>query len=56
MCMTCGYVGCCDGSKNRHAMKHFEETNHPLFKPVSQGMFFKWMWCYLDEALLDLPR
>ena len=22
VCKTCGYVGCCDSSKNRHARKH----------------------------------
>lgn len=22
MCMTCGQVGCCDSSKNKHAHKH----------------------------------
>jgi hypothetical protein len=55
MCMTCGYVGCCDTSKNKHAMKHFRSTGHPLIRPVDQGIFFRWMWCYVDQALLDLP-
>ena len=27
MCLICGYVGCCDRAKNRHAMKHFEKRS-----------------------------
>lgn len=23
LCLTCGHVGCCDSSKNKHAEKHF---------------------------------
>ncbi|HET8797214.1 MAG TPA: cation:proton antiporter, partial [Thermoanaerobaculia bacterium] len=30
ICMTCGRVGCCDSSKNRHATRHFQRTGHPL--------------------------
>ena len=26
---TCGHVGCCDDSKNKHATKHFRKTLHP---------------------------
>jgi hypothetical protein len=26
--MTCGHVGCCDNSKNKHATKHFHATQH----------------------------
>ena len=26
LCMTCGHVGCCDTSPNRHATKHFHAT------------------------------
>ena len=27
---TCGHVGCCDDSPNRHATKHFQATRHPV--------------------------
>ena len=27
LCATCGHVGCCDDSKNKHAVKHF----HSMF-------------------------
>ena len=29
LCLTCGHVGCCDSSKNKHATKHFHKTQHP---------------------------
>ena len=54
MCLTCGYVGCCEDAKNQHALKHYEETDHPLMRAYRErGM--NWMWCYPDEALLDPP-
>ena len=52
MCLTCGYVGCCDKAKNSHAKKHFELTRHPLVRPYKErGM--DWTWCRVDQALLD---
>lgn len=30
LCMSCGYVGGCDSSKNKHATKHFNATQHPI--------------------------
>ena len=50
MCMTCGHIGCCNSSKNRHATKHFNDTNHPIMKSVTPGEEF--MWCYVDERYL----
>jgi uncharacterized UBP type Zn finger protein len=29
-CLTCGHIGCCDSSKNKHATRHFHATEHPL--------------------------
>ena len=58
MCLTCGYVGCCDKAKNRHAPKHFDETGHPLWIPYKErGM--NWVWCRVDDTLLEpdaVPR
>ena len=52
MCMTCGYVGCCDKAKNRHSAKHFESTGHPIIRPYHErGM--DWLWCRVDKTLLD---
>src|SRR3712207_4281180 len=50
MCMTCGQVGCCDSSKNRHAHKHADEAGHPIARSAEPGE--DWMWCYVDEKLV----
>ncbi|HEV2247385.1 MAG TPA: UBP-type zinc finger domain-containing protein [Terriglobia bacterium] len=47
LCLTCGYVGCCDSSKNKHATKHFRSSGHPLIRTIEPGE--DWMWCYVDE-------
>lgn len=51
LCTTCGHVGCCDNSKNKHATAHFHETKHPVI--VSFEPEEKWIWCYVDEILVD---
>lgn len=48
LCLTCGHVGCCDNSKNKHATKHFKETGHPIIKSFEPGE--DWMWCYVDKV------
>ena len=52
LCRTCGHVGCCDQSKNRHATKHFQATRHPIIEGYDppEG----WGWCYVDEVFLEL--
>ena len=52
MCLVCGYVGCCDGAKNKHMKKHVEETGHQIVAPNASR---EWIWCYADEARLDPP-
>jgi len=47
LCMTCGHVGCCDSSKNKHATKHFHRAKHPIIKSFQPGE--SWGWCYLDK-------
>lgn len=47
MCETCGKVGCCDDSPNRHASAHFHETSHPVIRSAEPGE--EWSWCYVDE-------
>jgi uncharacterized UBP type Zn finger protein len=54
LCLSCGHVGCCDSSKNRHATKHFHETKHPVMRSFEPGE--TWGWCYVDETMLTLPR
>lgn len=50
-CLICGYVGCCDQSKNKHATKHFKKTKHPLIKSFEPGE--DWIWCYVDDLLFE---
>jgi uncharacterized UBP type Zn finger protein len=50
-CLTCGNVGCCDQSKNRHASAHFRETGHPVARSIQPGD--AWRYCYADEAMDD---
>jgi uncharacterized UBP type Zn finger protein len=47
MCVSCGKVGCCDNSPNRHATAHFNDTGHPLIR--SAEPYELWLWCYVDE-------
>jgi uncharacterized UBP type Zn finger protein len=54
MCLTCGNVGCCDDSPNRHATAHFKKTAHPLIRSAQPGE--TWVWCYVDELVVgELP-
>src|SRR5438105_1825167 len=50
-CRTCGHVGCCDSSKNKHATKHFHATGHPIVQSLEPGE--DWNWCYVDQAIVD---
>lgn len=50
ICLTCGHVGCCDYSKNKHATRHFQETGHPIVRSFEPGE--SWMWCYVDKMML----
>jgi uncharacterized UBP type Zn finger protein len=51
MCKTCGHVGCCDSSKNKHATKHFQSTGHAIMQSAEPGEH--WGWCYVDEIEFD---
>jgi uncharacterized UBP type Zn finger protein len=48
LCMTCGHVGCCDSSPNKHATAHFHAVDHPLVQSYEPGE--DWWWCYDDEV------
>jgi hypothetical protein len=47
MCQTCGRIGCCDSSPNRHASGHAVEAGHPVLRSVEPGD--EWSWCVIDE-------
>jgi uncharacterized UBP type Zn finger protein len=51
LCLECGHVGCCDSSPNKHATKHFAAASHPLVKSLEPGE--DWIWCYVDEVVLE---
>jgi len=48
LCMTCGYVGCCDSSLNKHASAHARATDHSIVESFEPGE--DWFWCYVDEV------
>lgn len=48
LCLTCGHVGCCDSSPNRHARKHFQGSGHPIIQSFEPGE--NWRWCWIDET------
>jgi uncharacterized UBP type Zn finger protein len=48
-CLACGYVGCCDSSKGRHATAHAESSGHPVMQSAEPGE--SWRWCYVHERL-----
>ena len=52
MCQSCGHIGCCDNSPNRHATAHFHTTQHPVIRSAERGE--EWSWCYEDEVAMVL--
>jgi hypothetical protein len=48
MCQSCGKIGCCDSSPNRHASKHAGESGHPIVRSAESGE--DWSWCFVDEV------
>jgi len=52
LCESCGHVGCCDSSKNKHATKHFRAIGHPIVKSLEPGE--NWMYCYLDDVMFEI--
>ena len=59
LCLTCGRVGCCDSSPNRHASRHALAEGHPIVASFEPGE--DWSWCFVDEAMfviegLEIPK
>ena len=54
ICLTCGHVGCCDDSPNRHATAHAHEQDHPLIRSLEPGE--DWSWCYIDRTLMRIEE
>jgi uncharacterized UBP type Zn finger protein len=51
VCLTCGHVGCCDDSPNRHATAHNHQTRHPIITSAEVGE--TWAYCYPDGRSLS---
>ena len=51
LCLECGHVGCCDSSPNRHARKHFHQTQHPIIRSFEPGE--DWGYCYADDLIFE---
>ena len=51
LCETCGHVGCCDSSPNKHATKHYHATEHPIIKSFEPGE--EWGFCYPDDQFYE---
>jgi len=48
MCTTCGKIGCCDSSPNKHASKHARAEGHPIIRSAEPGE--DWSYCFVDEV------
>ena len=51
LCRTCGHVGCCDESPNKHATAHFGATAHPVISSLEPDEH--WLWCFVDDVMME---
>lgn len=49
LCLSCGHVGCCDSSPQRHATRHYQHSEHPVIRSIEPGE--TWRWCYVDQVI-----
>jgi hypothetical protein len=54
ICLSCGHVGCCDDSPNRHASRHAATVDHPIIRSLEPGE--EWSWCFKDELAMIIPQ
>jgi ubiquitin-hydrolase Zn-finger-containing protein len=47
-CLSCGKIGCCDSSPERHASRHATDDAHPIMRSIEPGE--EWSWCVIDEV------
>jgi Zn-finger in ubiquitin-hydrolases and other protein len=48
LCLSCGHVGCCDSSPNRHARKHAKTSGHAIVQSFEPGE--DWRYCFVDDV------
>ena len=46
ICLSCGHVGCAEGSPSDHAAAHYAETDHPVAAAIGATAHY---WSYPDE-------
>ena len=54
MCQSCGHIGCCDDSPNKHASAHAREIGHPIIRSAEPGE--NWSYCYVDGITFVVTR
>ncbi|HYY05022.1 MAG TPA: UBP-type zinc finger domain-containing protein [Candidatus Limnocylindria bacterium] len=52
MCTSCGKIGCCDSSPNRHASRHALQESHPIVRSAEPGE--EWSYCFVDDVAFVL--
>jgi hypothetical protein len=52
MCESCGHIGCCDSSPNRHARAHAGAADHPIVRSAEAGE--DWSYCFVDDVAFVL--
>src|SRR6185503_13171652 len=59
LCLTCGHVGCCDSSKNKHATTISMRPNtrsSSRSSPMNAGDGVIWMRCLWSEGVKEGMR
>lgn len=54
LCRSCGRVGCCDSSPNRHASAHARTQEHPIVTSAEPGE--DWSYCYVDDVAFEIDE
>ena len=54
ICLTCGHVGCCDDSPNKHASAHAASGEHPLIRSLEPGE--DWCYCFIEDIGMLIPE
>ncbi len=44
ICVSCGHVGCAEGSASDHAAEHYAETDHPVAAAIGAATASRWSY------------
>ena len=44
VCLSCGHVGCAEGSRSDHAAEHYAETDHPIAAAIGPKLAPRWSY------------